>query len=523
MDGQKRQIIRHTASGSPLDTVEKERTVSMIRDMLLAMRKTALRGEPCAYNSKMLEKFFKLINDTRIDRYHSEPVKEVAGYELALIAPIQRGRATIERIKADGETSVDNKPQDAIEAIKANAVSLVEYGAGLNKCGMCLNPEELCDPSKLLENARACEENTEISIDALSASMLPDFTGNSPSRMPQEQICDICDNAAWWMPDTSFPDAIASKWRGICANDTTGAAYEWIVSNLCRAIDMIENGDYADAYHFGIENGSMRGMQGKTYGKHEFAVMFSFLYLDDKAMEADEEADEFLPALMPIAGLLLDYQILPNGMVHVVRCSRRRLQQYLIFLNAVLRKFTEATRDCSVHEKVQGIPRIGSADNERKIWKPKEIMEYIARHNNQFSVAWRDLSDDGVPIVTDMDVEDGVTTAQYMKMFLSNPVFAKDGTKLYPNIFVGNLDGDYSMPVKSLRWVGCKWANPIAVAEAGIAFGFLNGETLEIKMNPLTGKPYCPEDYEKGLLNDDIVKTVWVHYGEYREEKLDEQ
>lgn len=93
-----------------------------------------------------------------------------------------------------------------------------------------------------------------------------------------------------------------------------------------------------------------------------------------------------------------------------------------------------------------------------------------------------------------------------MKIFLANPVFAKDGSKHYP----------------SLRCCGI-YTSPLVAAEAGIAFGFLDGETLEIKMNPLTGKPYCPGDYEKGLLNDDIVKTVWVHYGEFREEKLNEQ
>ncbi|MBR4673498.1 MAG: hypothetical protein IKP00_03455 [Victivallales bacterium] len=97
-----------------------------------------------------------------------------------------------------------------------------------------------------------------------------------------------------------------------------------------------------------------------------------------------------------------------------------------------------------------------------------------------------------------------VTTRGWMMHFLARPEVSSSG-KVFPSLEHPTHYSDERQAPGS--YVAYSNITTGRYADLGVKFGFLDPDTLEVKVNPMTGVPYRASDYDDGLLDRSIIRT----------------
>lgn len=321
---------------------------------------------------------------------------------------------------------------------------------------------------------------------------------------------DMWKHTTAWDADSQkeLPAVIMAKllWNVLERNNETEEGGPWLVGLADKAVKAFDEDTPVCALCNAYGKVVKMCKNGISMDRRQLAMTFFDVYPDGQARDEDIKAEGVLPWLMPWIEGLAEWKILPDGTASPSRCRNWLADSKAFF--ALLKKHLEAWME---------LDTLKGADDEAYRMKLSQYRRGSTVGNPHsgeknvpmFQEFGESLAKDGSMVVTaelaSVAKYYAVTTRGWMMRFLAKPVVASKG-KMFPSL--ENPTRYYDEPKPPTRYVAFENMRVERYADIGVKLGFLNPDTLEIKTNPLTGKPYRASDYDDGLLDASIIRTV---------------
>lgn len=322
-----------------------------------------------------------------------------------------------------------------------------------------------------------------------------------------ERISKLC-NAIIGRIDTRWLDDFAmlvakQLWDVLEEHNETENGGRWLIDTFRNTLKAFEPDTPIGAMMLAVgEQAALMNWWGKTMPKKEISKAFFDMYPGNETQNKDLNNEEFLPWLMPWLCIVADWRILPNRTA-IPESRHDGLWHFKTFLERLVERL----------EVLDNIDTLKRMDEERyKFAREKHLMDKASDGFMSYTHVekFRDFGEvfsarfNGIVFSSNEtaqakpDHAHWRTTRTWMRHYLSHPFVSKRG-KVYPNIWKQERYEQMHL------WGAGNYDDDVDVLDIGVQLGFLDADTLEIKTNPKTGRPYKPSDYDNGLLGDEIV------------------